>query len=244
MAEHANPSEQTSLSALLLLADGRFPAGGHAHSGGLEAAVALEGLGDVSGLEKFLRGRAATGGAIAAAFGAAACAALTEAGSVHDDSTGAAVLSRLDRELDARLPSPALRSVSRRLGRQLLRAGRVVWPSSALDELAEAMPGGPHQPVVLGAVAASAGLGTMAVAMAAVHESVAGPATAAVRLLGLDPFAVHAALARMGPQLDAIAAKGAACAHLPPAELPACSAPLLDVLAERHSTWEVRLFAS
>ena len=27
-------------SVLLLLADGRFPAGGHAHSSGLEAAVA------------------------------------------------------------------------------------------------------------------------------------------------------------------------------------------------------------
>jgi urease accessory protein len=244
MAEHAKSSEQASLSALLLLADGRFPAGGHAHSGGLEAAIALEGLGDVLGLEKFLRGRAATSGAVAAAFAAAACAALPETALIHDAGTGAAMLSTLDRELDARLPSPTLRSVSRRLGRQLLRAGRVVWPNSLLDDLAADMPGGPHQPVVLGAVAASAGLGTMAVAQAAVHESVAGPATAAVRLLGLDPFAVHAALARMGPQLDAIAAEGAACAHMPAAELPAWSAPLLDVLAERHTTWEVRLFAS
>jgi urease accessory protein len=244
MAERANLSNQTSLSTLLLLADGRFPAGGPAHSGGLEAAVALEGVGDVSSLEEFLRGRAATSGAVAAAFAAAACAALTESGFVHVGETGKAVLNQLDWELDARLPSPALRSVSRRLGRQLLRAGRVVWPNSLLDELADAIPGGPHQPVVLGAVAASAGLGAMAAALAAVHESVAGPATAAVRLLGLDPFAVHAALARMGPQLDAIAAEGAACAYMPPAELPAWSAPLLDVMAERHTTWEVRLFAS
>jgi len=29
-------------TALLMLADGRFPSGGHAHSGGLEAAVVRE----------------------------------------------------------------------------------------------------------------------------------------------------------------------------------------------------------
>lgn len=31
-----------SRTALLILADGRFPAGGHAHSGGMEAAVASD----------------------------------------------------------------------------------------------------------------------------------------------------------------------------------------------------------
>ena len=102
MAEHAKPSEQASLSALLLLADGRFPAGGHAHSGGLEAAIALEGLDDVPGLEKFLRGRAATSGAVAAAFAAAACAALSRDGPRPRAGTGAAIAEPLDRELDAR----------------------------------------------------------------------------------------------------------------------------------------------
>jgi urease accessory protein len=225
---------------LLLLADGRFPAGGHAHSGGMEAAISLEGVDDIPDLEVFLLGRAATAGAVAAAFAAATCSALS--GSTATERVG--MLDRFDRELDARLPSPALRAVSRRLGRQLLRAGRVVWPGSPLDELVAAMPHGLHQPVALGAVAAAAGLGATAVAAAAVHEAVAGPATAAVRLLGLDPFTVHATLARIGPELDAIATRAALHAHAPPEALPAWSSPLLDILAEHHTTWEVRLFAS
>ncbi len=36
----------------------------------------------------------------------------------------------------------------------------------------------------------------------------------------------------------------AACADHDARDLPAHSAPLLDILAEAHATWEVRLFAS
>ena len=241
MIDRGDPPRAWSLSTLLLLADGRFPAGGHAHSGGLEAAVSQEGLRDVAGLEAFLRGRAATTGAVASAF-AAACAALS--GNSAGPEAATAVLGQLDRELEARIPSPALRAASRRLGRQLLRAGRAVWPHPCLDELGRTIVGGPHQPVVLGAVAAAAGLSANAAATAAIYEAVAGPATAAIRLLGLDPFSVHATLARLGPELDRLAAEAAAHAHAPPADLPAWSAPLLDLLAEQHTTWEVRLFAT
>jgi urease accessory protein len=142
------------------------------------------------------------------------------------------------------MPSPALRTASRRLGRQLLRAGRVVWPDARLDNLAVLIPRGPHQPVALGAVAAVANLDARAAALAAVHDAVAGPAAAAIRLLGLDPFAVHAVLARLGPTLDTISVNGASHAGTSPADLPSWGAPLLDVLAEQHAGWEVRLFAS
>lgn len=240
------PPALGSLSALLLLTDGRFPAGSHAHSGGLEAAVVLEGVDDIAGLEAFLRGRLATVGTVAAAFTAATCAALgpTGTGTGTSTSNGTEVLRTLDDELEARTPSPALRLASRRLGRQLLRSGRRVWPHATLEELAAALPQGPHQPVALGAVASVAGLEPTAAAWAAAHDAVVGPATAAVRLLGLDPFLVYALLARLGGQLDAVAADAAAQTHVPPAELPARGAPLLDVSTERHATWEVRLFAS
>jgi urease accessory protein len=226
-------------AALLLLADGRFPAGTHAHSGGVEAAVALEGLRDLRGLESFLRGRAATTGAVSAAFAAAACASTSRGTNDFD-----ADIARLDGELNARIPSPALRSVSRRLGRQLLRAGGRVWPHPQLDRLVALAPSGPHQPIALGAVASAARLDVHAAAAAAVHDAVTGPATAAIRLLGLDPFAVHATLARLGPQLDEIADAAVADACVRPDALPAWSAPLLDIGGERHATWEVRLFAS
>ncbi|MBM9509536.1 urease accessory protein UreF [Actinacidiphila acididurans] len=222
-------------AALLLLADGRFPAGGHAHSGGAEAAVADGRIRDAGGLAAFCRGRLHTTGLVAAALAAAATAP-------EADPAG------LDEAADARTPSVALRTVSRRLGRQLLRASRAVWPHPALDALAAAFPRGAHQPVVLGVTARAAGLGPLDAAYTAAYESVGGPATAAVRLLGLDPFEATAVLARLAPEIDHIAGTAAEQAARIPAEgtgvLPAASSPLLDIAAEQHATWPVRLFAS
>jgi urease accessory protein len=64
-------------AALLLLTDSRLPAGGHAHSGGVEAAVAKGRVHDVESLASFLSGRLATIGLVAAAFAAAASTACT-----------------------------------------------------------------------------------------------------------------------------------------------------------------------
>lgn len=61
-----------SRAALLVLADGRFPAGGHAHSGGAEAAVAAGRVRDAEGLAAFCRGRLHTTGLTSAALAAAA----------------------------------------------------------------------------------------------------------------------------------------------------------------------------
>ncbi|MEZ7004853.1 urease accessory protein UreF [Streptomyces sp. AD55] len=244
-----------------MLADGRFPAGGHAHSGGLEAAVAAGRVRDTGGLEAFLRGRVATTGATTAAFAAAACAAFDDgAERGGDDPAGAGDgpakggdrpagggrgrIAALDREFEARTPSPALRGTSRRLGRQMLRAARAVRPHPGLTALADALPGGWHQPVALGAAVRALGLGPGEAASAALHDAATGPATAAVRLLGLDPFAVHAVLARLAPELDRLAVRAAGEADTPAGRLPSYGAPLLDIAAELHATWEVRLFAS
>jgi urease accessory protein len=73
---------------------------------------------------------------------------------------------------------------------------------------------------------------------------VTGSASAAVRLLGLDPYSVHALLARLAPECDRVAAEAAKRSGDPVDDLPAGGAPLLDIGAEHHATWEVRLFAS
>lgn len=213
-----------SLATLLVLADGRLPAGGHAHSGGLEAAVAAGRVREVADVGGFLRGRLHTAGLVSAAFAASACA---RTGRCFD----------LDLGLDARTPSPALRRASRAQGRALLRAGRAMWTVPAIGRE-------PHHPVALGALAAAAGLGPLEAAVAAAHGAVSGPASAAVRLLGLDPYAVHALLAGLAPEIDRIAADAAARTDDPVDNLPAAGAPLLDIGAELHATWEVRLFAS
>ncbi|MDK1474566.1 urease accessory UreF family protein [Streptomyces sp. 549] len=218
-------------AALLLLADGRFPAGGHAHSGGAEAAVAAGRITDAASLAGFCRGRLHTTGLVAAALAAAACA-------------GTDPLA-LDAAADARTPSPALRRTARRLGRQLMRAARATWPDDRLDALAAARPRGAHQPVVLGLTARAAGLTPLDAAHAAAYEAVSAPATAAVRLLSLDPFDATAVLARLAPELDEVADRAERHAATGTANsLPAASAPLLDLGAEEHGTWPTRLFAS
>ncbi|MEH0820153.1 MULTISPECIES: urease accessory protein UreF [unclassified Micromonospora] len=226
-------------SLFLLLADGRFPAGAHAHSGGLEAAVAAGRVTDLATLEAFLAGRLATAGLVGAAFAAAAHRAVTSAGAAVRGST----LALLDAELDARTAAPALRTVSRRQGRALLRAGRAIWPEASFDDL-PSTPGGPHQPLVLGLLCAAAGLSRAETATVAVHGTVTGAASAAVRLLGLDPYRVQALLVGLAGLCDGTAAEAARAADGPPGRLPAAAAPLADIHAEAHATWEVRLFAS
>lgn len=223
-------------ASLLLLADSRLPAGGHAHSGGLEPAVAAGAVANVDELADFLRGRLATAGLVAAALAAAACAALADA-----DTPGWA---GLDREADARTPSPAQRRASRAQGRSLLRVARAAWPHPSLDALGSAAPDGPHHPLVLGAAAASAGGGPADAAAIAAYGTVTGPASAAVRLLGLDPLAVNRALAALAPRVDAVAAEAAGHARGPWSGLPAPSAPLLDLHAENHLRSDLRLFES
>ncbi|NGO69881.1 urease accessory protein UreF [Streptomyces boncukensis] len=219
-------------AALLVLADGRFPAGGHAHSGGAEAAVRAGRITDAASLAAFCRGRLHTAGLTAAGLAAAA-------------ACGQYDPLDLDAAADARTPAPALRRTARRLGRQMMRAARAAWPSPRLDALAAARPKGAHQPVVLGLAAHAAGLAPLDAAYAAAYESAGGPATAAVRLLGLDPFDATAVLARLAPETDAVARAAADAARTgDPDALPAASAPLLDLTAEAHATWPVRLFAS
>jgi urease accessory protein len=65
-----------------------------------------------------------------------------------------------------------------------------------------------------------------------------------VRLLSLDPFRVHALRAGLAGDCDRIAADAAARCDDPIDALPAAGAPLLDIGAELHAAWEVRLFAS
>ncbi|WP_455359569.1 urease accessory protein UreF [Streptomyces sp. SYSU K21746] len=224
----------TGRATLLVLADGRFPAGGHAHSGGAEAAVQAGRIRDAATLEDFCRGRLHTTGLVSAALAAAAALGLDPL--------------VLDAAADARTPSPALRTAGRRLGRQMMRAARTVWSAPALDDLAAALPRGAHQPVVLGLAARAAGLGPEDAAHIVTYETVSGPATATVRLLSLDPFDATGVLARLAPELDTVAARAVAAARRAHVEgtdaLPAASAPLLEIGAEHHAARPVRLFAS
>ncbi|WP_245674697.1 urease accessory protein UreF [Herbidospora cretacea] len=237
------------LAGLLLLADSRLPAGGHAHSGGAEEACRTGAISGPEDLARFLRGRLATAGRVAAALAWSACAAAhapkfpdidpdieSPTDSAPTADAGAA-WRLLDAEADARIASPAQRLASRTQGRLLIRTARRIWPAPVLTGLARALPDGAHHPIALGAAAHAAGCTPEQAAMAAAYTSVTGAATAAVRLLGLDPVTVHHVLA--GLPYDSVIAE-----QHDWSALPAHAAPALDLLAEQHLRTEVRLFVS
>jgi urease accessory protein len=224
---------------LLLLLDSRAPAGAHNHSGGMEAAVTVGLVAGLPDAEEYCRARLRTSGRVAAAFAAAACRLQ------GDPAPGPAGMAVLDAELDARTPSEAARAASRQLGGGLRRLLRSMLPGADLvTPWARCGPPAPHHALVLGGGVALAGGGPELAARAAALVACAGPASAAVRLLGLDPFAVQAMLARLAADIDECAGLAAAAAADPPRSLPCEGAPALDLLADFHLTAEVRLFAS
>lgn len=249
-----------SRSALLVLADGRLPTGGYAHSAGLEQAIRQGWVTDIAGLRDFLRGRLHTTGLMNAAFAVAAWNAVDESipaeaaparssnaestsestsGTASTTSTAEALLD-LNAELIARTPSPALRRIGAWLGTLMLRSMRSIHPHPLLETLPKDL----QQPLVYGAVGRVLGLSDADTAATILHEAVTGPATAAVKLMHIDPFQAHGAIIDLAADLDDAAERATDFGRGDPAEIPALSAPLSDFAAELHEGDNVRLFAS
>jgi urease accessory protein len=216
--------------SLLLLTDARFPAGGYAHSGGLEAAVEA-GL-DVDGVPSFLAGRLRGVAAPEAVLVVAARRA-----------TGLATLLELDLEAAARCPSPPLRIAASRLGSQLLRTAATVWPDAPLLGAYRAASRSTPRPVAFGAVASVAGLDDFEAARAYLYEDAAAVTTAAVRLLPVDAAAAARTLLELESELDRLAAD-AARADRDPRSWPGGFAPALELGSLEHAARDGRLFAS
>jgi urease accessory protein len=210
----------TSLATLLTIADSRLPTGGHVHSGGVEEAVTSGLLVDIGTLRAYLRRRIRTQGLVTASVAVA----------VH---TGTLSIPDADRETDARTPAPAARQASRAQGRGLTRLAGRVWPDNQWHLLGAT----PHLAVAAGAVGTACGLTPEHTALSVVYTTMTGSATAAQRLLALDPADVAAVTFQLSALCDQTAAEAAK-------ELADLSDPLLDVLAQRHSQRERPLFVS
>jgi urease accessory protein len=210
----------TNLATLLTLSDSRLPTGGHVHSGGVEEAVAEGLVRDLATLRAYLRRRIRTNGLVAASIAAAV-------------QTGGLSVPQADRETDARTPAPAARQASRAQGRGLVRLARRVWPEAEWDVLGAK----PHLAVAAGVVGAAGGMEPEHTALSVVYVTMTGSATAAQRLLALDPGDVAALTFEMSALCEQTAAQAAK-------ELADLSDPLLDVLAQRHSERDRPLFAS
>lgn len=215
-----------SVSNLLLLADGRFPDGSHAHSFGMEAAVATGRVHDPRSLHDYIAARLWTTTRTDAA------AAALAAGGHH-------TLDDLDQALTLRQPGRAAREASRSLGRSLVRTAARLWPGRE-PQLDDGRP--PLQPIALGAVAALSGCGPREAALCTTHAAAACLSSAALRLLGLDPFAVAGVLADLRRPVADVAESVLDLTG--PAELPSTSTPLAELDPELQRTIEPRLFGS
>jgi len=217
----------------MLLADGRLPTGSYAHSLGLEQAVS-DGL-DAERVSAFLGARLALvaepEARIAVATRRAACA------------EGAAGALSVDDEFCARCPSPALRDSARRLGAALLRSTAGVWPAASLLAGYRAASVATPRPVALGVVAAAVGIDDGELAALALYDDAATVASAALKLLPLDPAQASRWVAELAPWIED-AARLVALDTRPLAAQPAPAALGLELAAAVHHDRRERLFVS
>lgn len=210
----------SGLATLLTLADSRLPIGGHVHSGGLEEAVTSGLVTDLATLGAFLVRRIRSHGLVTASIAAAV-------------QRGELSVAQADDETDARTPAPASRQASRSQGRGMARLARRVWPGGCWAALGPH----PHLATVAGLVGTASGLPAGQNALTLVYTVMTGSATAAQRLLALDPADVAALTFELTELCEQVAAE----ATVGLADL---SDPLLDTLAQRHTTRERPLFVS
>ncbi|TFD57503.1 urease accessory protein [Cryobacterium sp. Hh7] len=227
----------------MLLADARLPVGGHVHSAGLEPALA-------AGMHPrlvrgYILGRARSVTLVEA--GTAVVARHVARQSNPDGRPGAdlttelgANLARIDRAWAARTPSRAVREVSRSLARGYLRLATRLWPGEPAIEACVEAPAPFSRPVLVGVIAAAAGLDALSLVRLVAYDDAQTIAAATLKLEPLDPVVppswVLDACAQVEDDVDWIATLTS------PDAIPALGAPETEGWAEAHSRTTQRLF--
>jgi len=234
MTTAAGPTD--ALLALLQLGDGLFPAGGFAHSFGLETYTQEGRVHDRATLDAFvaahLEGSAGPGDAVAVAV----ANRLAVAGDI-------AGWSALDLRLDAMKTVPEFRAASRQMGRQTARVATAVRDDGVLASIARAIddalvPG--HHAAVFGAAAGRFGAGDEAAAATYLYSTVALLVGAALRLLPLGQLDGQRVVAGTRPRITRLARAAAASS----VDDMWAFTPGLELAGLRHARLETRLFRS
>jgi urease accessory protein len=212
---------------LMLLADARLPTAGHTQSAGLEQAVA-HGLRSAE-VPDYLDLRLRTVTRVEVATAVVALHHLRQGLPLVDVETAWA----------ARTPSAAMRATSRSMGRALLRVVRRLWPD---DPSVRALVPGVSRVVVLAAVADACGLAPIALARLVGYDDVQTVASAALKLLPLDPADVSAWVLDALSAVDQLAVDVAPLTV--PGSIPASGAPQIEAWAEAHARTTRRLFSA
>jgi urease accessory protein len=224
------------LLGLLQLADGLFPAGGFAHSFGLETYAQAGLVRDRAGLEAFLA--AHLEGSAGPADAVAAAAAARHAG--NDDLAG---WTALDAALHATKSVREYREASLQMGRQTARIAAALEADPFVGALARTVTEGRtpgHHAVVFGAVTGRGGATPGAIAAAYLHATAALLVGAALRLLPLGQLEGQRALAAVRSRIRRLAGEAA---RARPEDMWSF-APGLDLAGWEHARLDLRLFRS
>ena len=225
-----------TLLALLQLGDGLFPAGGFAHSLGLETYAQERRVRDRVGLEAFvtahLEGAAGPGDAVAVAV----ASRLAAAGDV-------AAWCALDTRLEAMKAVPEFRAASRQMGRQTARVAAALGDDAMLASIARTIdadltPG--HHAAVFGAAAGRLDADPEAAAAAFLYSTAALLVGAGLRLLPLGQLDGQRVLAAVRPRLARLASDAAQATI----DDMWTFTPALELAGLRHASLEMRLFRS
>lgn len=214
---------------LMLLGDARLPVAGHAQSAGLEPAV-QHGLTSAE-VPLYIAARLAT--TVRVEAGTAVVA-------LHHLAHGLP-LEPVVAAWAARTPSPAMRRTSRAQARALTRLSGRLWPDVPAVARTAAHRLVPR-PVAMAAAAAAVGLRPLSLAHLVGYDDAQTVASAALKLLPLDPVVttgwVHDAL----PAVSAMATGVARLTQ--PGDIPATAAPQTELWAENHARTTRRLFSA
>ena len=208
---------------LLQISDSAFPAGGFAHSSGLEAA---RWLGEVAG-EDDVAGFVTAALWQAGSFGLPFVEAARRAGPDQPDA-----LVALDRRCEAGLASHVTRRASRAQGR--------AWSRACADSLGLALAPLPHGhlPVAFGATTRDLAMG--GVRLVFLHLAARGPLSAAVRLGAIGPYAAQ----RVQDRIGAVAERVLVACSGRAVDDAASAAPLQELFGALHDAMPARLFQS
>jgi urease accessory protein len=225
-----------ALLTLLQFADGLFPAGGFAHSFGLETYVQDGRVRDRQGLETFVA--AHLEGSAGPADAAAAAIAV---GSARRDSPMEWIA--LDARLDAMKTVPEFRAASRQMGRQALRIAAGLGEDPFLARLARVADDdqvAAHHATVFGAAVGRGGAEPERAAAAYLYSTAALLVGAGLRLIALGQLDGQRVLASMRGRIERLAA---AAATATPDDLWSFN-PALEIAGIRHAALDMRLFRS
>jgi urease accessory protein len=225
-----------ALLTLLQFSDGLFPAGGFAHSFGLETYVQDGRVRDRHDLEQFIAAH------LEGSAGPADAAAVAIAvGSARRSDPPDWIA--LDARLDSMKTVPEFRAASRQMGRQTLRIAAGLGADPFLACLARAADGdqvAAHHATVFGAAVGRGGAEPERAAAAYLYSTAALLVGAGLRLIALGQLDGQRVLAAMRGRIERLAATAATAV---PDDLWSFS-PALELAGIRHASLDMRLFRS